>query len=229
MTKSAIERKEMIISFISSTNKLIDEEGIENVTARKIAHATGYNVATAYKYFKNLNHILFFACMKYYNLYIQDLPNYISEDNSSLENYLGIWKCFSIHAFNNPKIFKSIFLDQGHLSVKDTMKEYYEIFPNELKNLPTSLSKMLDKDYINERDLAILEVCIKDGYINQEDVKELSENVIIFFEGLLMKVTNHVDGYSKKRALEIILKFIYNTLHYYNLKSSNVLSPFLTL
>ncbi len=44
-----------------------------------------------------------------------------------------------------------------------------------------------------------------------------------------MKVTNHVDGYSKKRALEIILKFIYNTLHYYNLKSSNVLSPFLTL
>lgn len=227
MTKSAIERKEMMISFITTTNKLIDEEGIENVTARRLAKTAGYNVATTYKYFNNLNHILFFACMKYYNSYIQDLPNYISENKTSLENYVGIWKCFSIHAFNNPKIFKILFLDHGQNSVKDTMKQYYEIFPDELKSLPIELSTMLDKDLINERDLAILKICIEDGYIRNEDAVEISENIIIFFEGLLLKVTNNVPGYSKERALEVIVKFITNSLHFYNLKATTNLKPFI--
>lgn len=229
MTKSAIEKKEMMISFVNATKKLIEEEGIENVTARRVAQLTGYNVATAYKYFNNLNHIIFFASMKYYNDYIHNLPIYIKETNSSLVNYLEIWRCFSIHAFNNPKIFKSLFLDQNPHSVQDTMKQYYELYPDEFRELPQVLLPMLSKDCIVDRDIAILKVCVDDGYILKEDLEMLSRSIVIFFEGLLMKVTNNIDGYNKDHALEIILTYIKNNLHYYNLKAKNMLPEFAEL
>jgi len=229
MTKSAIEKKEMMISFVNATKKLIEEEGIENVTARRVAQLTGYNVATAYKYFNNLNHVIFFASMKYYNDYIHDLPNYIKETNSSLINYLEIWRCFSNHAFHNPKIFKSLFLDQNPHSVQDTMKQYYELYPDEFRELPQVLLPMLSKDCIVDRDIAILKVCVDDGYIRKEDLEMLSRSIVIFFEGLLMKVTNNIDGYNKDHALEIILTYIKNNLHYYNLKAKNMLPDFAEL
>lgn len=229
MTKSAIEKKEMMISFVNATKKLIEEGGIENVTARRVAQLTGYNVATAYKYFNNLNHIIFFASMKYYNDYIHNLPIYIKETNSSLVNYLEIWRCFSIHAFNNPKIFKSLFLDQNPHSVQDTMKQYYELYPDEFRELPQVLLPMLSKDCIVDRDIAILKVCVDDGYILKEDLEMLSRSIVIFFEGLLMKVTNNIDGYNKDHALEIILTYIKNNLHYYNLKAKNMLPEFAEL
>jgi len=66
----------------------------------------------------------------------------------------------------------------------------------------------------------------EDGYIRNEDAEELSENIILFFEGLLLKVTNNVPGYSKERSLEVIMKFITNSLHFYNLKATTTLKPF---
>jgi len=226
MTKSAMEKKEMMLSFVNATKKLIAEEGIENVTARRVAQLTGYNVATAYKYFNNLNHIIFFASMKYYNEYIHDLPNYINEGYSSLRNYLEIWRCFSIHAFSNPRIFKSLFLDQKPHSVQDTMKHYYDLYPDEFHELPQVLLPMLNKDCIIDRDIAILKVCVDDSYIRKEDLEELSRTIIIFFEGLLMKVTNNIDGYDKDTSLEIIVDYIKNNLHYYNLKAKNMIPEF---
>lgn len=226
MTKSASERKEMMISFIDATQKIIDDEGIENVTARKVAKLTGYNVSTSYKYFNNLNHIIFFASMKYYNNYIHDLPNYVSETYSSLRNYYEIWKCFSIHAFNEPKIFKSIFLEQYHPSIHHTMTQYYELFQDEFEKLPDLLSTMLDKDCVIDRDITILNYCVEDGYIKKDDVDELSRNILIFFEGLLIKVTNHVEGYDKETALKLLTTYVKNNLQYYSLRAKDLILPF---
>ena len=226
MTKSAIEKKEMMITFINATKNIIDNQGIDNVTARKVAQLTGYNVATSYKYFHNLNHIIFFASMKYYTEYIHDLPNYISDNYSSLKNYYEIWRCFCVHAFNNPKIFKSLFLDQNPHSVQETMIQYYELYPDEFKDLPEVLLPMLNKDCIIDRDIAILKVCVDDGYIRSEDLEELSRNIIIFFEGLLLKLTNNIEGYAKDNAINIIMDFIKNNLHYYNLRAKNLISSF---
>lgn len=226
MTKSANEKKEMMIAFINATKKIIDEEGIENVTARKVANLTGYNVATSYKYFNNLNHIIFFASMKYYNKYIHDLPNYINESYSSLRNYYEIWRCYCIHAFNDPKIFKSIFLDQGPHSIYNTMKQYYELFPNEFQDLPEVLSNMLNKDCFIDRDIEILKYCANDGYINMEDVEKISVNIVLFFEGLLVKVTNRIEGYDNEKALEMMMNYVKSSLHYYTLKAKNLIPPF---
>ena len=43
-----IKQKRVMIYFISATKKLIEQEGLENLTVRKIASSAGYNSATLY-------------------------------------------------------------------------------------------------------------------------------------------------------------------------------------
>ncbi len=45
--------------FIDATNEIIENEGIESVTIRKVANLAGYNSATIYNYFENLDHLIF--------------------------------------------------------------------------------------------------------------------------------------------------------------------------
>lgn len=45
--------------FIDAANQIIENEGIESVTIRKVADIAGYNSATLYNYFNDLNHLLF--------------------------------------------------------------------------------------------------------------------------------------------------------------------------
>ena len=55
----------MMSYFIIAAQQIIQEEGIKAVTIRKVAALAGYNSATIYNYFENLENLLFFASMKY--------------------------------------------------------------------------------------------------------------------------------------------------------------------
>ena len=45
--------------FVDATAEIIEEEGLENVTIRKVADKAGYNSATIYNYFSEISHLLF--------------------------------------------------------------------------------------------------------------------------------------------------------------------------
>ena len=51
--------------FITSAKELIDEYGLDNITIRKIADVSGYNSATMYNYFQNLDELLIYASIDY--------------------------------------------------------------------------------------------------------------------------------------------------------------------
>ena len=89
--------------FIDAAKQILEEEGIEAVTARKVADIAGYNSATIYNYFENLDHLMFFASMKYLKDYVLDLPEFIKNATDPVDRYIKIWECFSAHSFKNPK------------------------------------------------------------------------------------------------------------------------------
>lgn len=45
MSNKAIQRKRMIRYFVEATQSIIDQEGIEGITIRKVAKLAGYNSA----------------------------------------------------------------------------------------------------------------------------------------------------------------------------------------
>ena len=50
-----------MIYFIEATEKLIRSDGVEGLSIRKIASEAGYNSATLYNYFEDLEHLVLFG------------------------------------------------------------------------------------------------------------------------------------------------------------------------
>lgn len=90
--------------FVEATTKIIEEEGIHQVTARKVGEMAGFNGSTLYRYFDELSHLVFFGCIKFIQEYFHDVQHYIRRGSNSLEKYLLSWECFCEHSFKQPDI-----------------------------------------------------------------------------------------------------------------------------
>lgn len=65
------KRKRIMSYFINATIELMEKEGIENLTIRKVAEQAKYNSATLYHYFSNLDELELFASVKCLDEYMQ--------------------------------------------------------------------------------------------------------------------------------------------------------------
>jgi len=91
---------------IDRAYEMIENEGVENLSIRKIAKAIEYSPMTIYGYFKNKEEILFSISMRAYdhfleksNLYLQQEPE--ERIKSRLREYLNF-------GISNPNIYKAI-------------------------------------------------------------------------------------------------------------------------
>jgi len=189
MGKKTMKNIEMMGYFIEAAQKIIEDEGIKNVTIRKVAILAGYNSATIYNYFQNLNHLLHFACMKYLTSFICSLTFHVKSTTTSDEKYLKIWELFLYNSFNTPEIYNIIFFNEFN-GISSTIKEYFDIFPKELNADVIELFPMIDHDNIYVRNSVLLDECIKEGLISECDKDEINEMIILIYRGTLVGFMN---------------------------------------
>ena len=72
--------------FINATIELMEKEGIENLTIRKVAEQAKYNSATLYHYFSNLDELELFASVKCLDEYMQETLIHKAEG----KDFLGV-------------------------------------------------------------------------------------------------------------------------------------------
>ena len=101
-SKKLLQKRRTVRYFIDAVKQIQEEEGLDAVNIRKVADIAGYNSATIYNYFDNLEHLIFFASMEYFREYIEELPLRLKDKTDSLERYRIIWDCFLMHAFRYP-------------------------------------------------------------------------------------------------------------------------------
>ncbi|RKD23699.1 transcriptional regulator, TetR family [Caminicella sporogenes DSM 14501] len=208
MDKKQIQKKRMMAYFIQAANKIIEEEGIEAVTIRKVADLAGYNSATIYNYFENLDHLIFFTCMKYLREYVLSLPQNFNKMKNSIDKYLAIWKAFCYHSFKNPKIYYRIFFNKYSNSLDDTIKLYYEIFPEELGKQSYDLLPMLLGQNIYDRNMYILESCFLDENLTKKDIEEINEIHILLYQAMLLRIINEQIDFTIEEAINRILLYM---------------------
>lgn len=201
--------------FINAAAKIIEDEGIDAITVRKIADIAGYNSSTLYNYFENLEHLTFLAAMKFIKDYTYNLPKYIDSAKNSLERYIKIWECFCHHSFLKPKIYYALFYSKHHFAVEDPIKEFYSIYPEELGEPPNKLKNMLYKHDIFERGITILTPCVEEGFINQNELTELNDVHILIYQGMVSRIINKQIDYSLEEAEQVTMKYLKNTLKKY--------------
>lgn len=180
-----IQRKRMLTYFIEATAKIIEDEGFEKVTIRRVADIAGYNSATLYNYFEDLNHLIFFASMKYLKDYTLSLAKEIDNNANSYEKSIKTWEIFCYYSFKKPKIFYNIFFEKHSNKLKQTISEYYSIFPEEFGEHSIDIAEMLKGDNIINRNKQLFIPLVKDGYIDSENLEIINEATVYFYQGLL--------------------------------------------
>lgn len=206
-----IQTVRMMSYFIDATAKIIEKEGIDNVTIRKVADIAGYNSATIYNYFEDLSHLIFFASMKFVKKYTDALPEYLSKAKTPLERYFLIWECFCKHSFASPQIYYAVFSSDLGIHPKKLSK-YYEFYPTDLSEAPEDLRNMLLESNLSRRTRIALEQCIKEGYIKESNANQIAEAHYILWQGILTMFINHRSINTVEEATEMTMKHIRHTI-----------------
>ena len=222
MNKKEIQKSRMWQYFVEATASIIEEEGIEKVTIRKVGDRAGYNSATIYNYFSELSHLLFFASMRFLKPYTDEVTLNIKKGNNPIEKWLISWECFCKHSYHNPTIFHAIFIaDLGDQPDK-FLEHYYSIYPNDLINMPEYLKPILFERNISKRGRDFLELAVKEGMIAEENADGLNELTLLIWKGMFTNILNRRTNYTPDEAVAKTMKYISEVVlnqKYLNLKN----------
>ena len=206
--KKTIQKRRMMGYFIEAASQIIEEEGIDGVTIRKVADIAGYNSATMYNYFENLDHLIFFAQLKHLKVYVAHLNDYIKNAKNALETYYLIWEFFCYHSFQEPLVYHTLFFKQFNQPLYDMMKEYYALFPEEKEGITEDIEPMVMNQDLYKRNLSLLINCEKEGFFNKEDLEEMNEIALLIYQSLVQRMLIKQAPYTPKEATQRAMKYI---------------------
>ena len=161
-----IKKKRVMTYFIEATEKLLKEDSIDGLSIRKIAAEAGYNSATLYNYFEDLEHLVLFASIRFLREYIKALAEKITPEMNTLEKYRTIYSTFNYYAFRSPEIFHNMFFGKYSSKLSQVITMYYELFPNDLDGHGNTVKIMLMQGNMYLRDGPVMKELVADKYVS---------------------------------------------------------------
>ena len=200
--------------------ELMEKEGIENLTIRKVAEQAKYNSATLYHYFSNLDELELFASVKCLDEYMQETLIHKAEGKDFQEWYLGQWRCFCRHSFQRPRIYNFLFFSpEGTQNLNEVFRRYYEIYPNEKEEKTEDYEGFLKEgDFFKRNEDLLRDVIRERNYeISEQEIKELNEMSVLIYRGMLAIMRSDRDKPTVDEAVDKTVRYLAKTLDAYHL------------
>ena len=188
MDKLDIKKRRVMMYFIEATQDLILNEGIENLSIKKIADKAGYNTATIYNYFEDLEELILYSSVDYLKIYLKDLRDEISSDMKAIEIYRTIYKVFVHHSFEKPEVFHTLFFGKYSYKLEKIIKKYYEIFPDDITGQTDITKSVLVEANIHNRDNPVMKQMMKEGSILEEEAPYIMEAIVRVHQSYLENI-----------------------------------------
>jgi len=189
------KRKRIMTYFIEATQKLIQSEGVDGLSIRKIANEAGYNSATLYNYFRDLEHLTLFGSACYLRDYVIALGRSLTPEMSGLERFRTIYRCFNDFAFRYPDIFHNMFFGRHSEILGEVLHTYYyELFPEELSGLSDSMRRMMVSGNMRERDQVTMQAMVAEGTVAPEKADITQELIIAVHQNFIYEAVLQGDS-----------------------------------
>ncbi len=147
--------------FLEAAKQIITTQGVESVSARKIAELAGYSYATIYNYYADLDELLSAAKASM----VADVMRYMREAMSSapasLDDVKALFAAYVRYQLEHPHVFRFFYF---HRLVHDAIDETYDF------SGPWALT---------------LRFLVDAGKIGKDDVAGLAKTLIYAVHGLL--------------------------------------------
>ncbi len=173
------------IRYIEITSEILQQEGIESVTIRKVAERAGCTSAVLYKHFENKEHLIMLASVRFLEPYIIEFIKLSArEDLSSIQIDLLLWKCFIDEAFRNKPYYELMFFSDHRDMLEDCVYEYYQMFPEVQRRFDGFSASIIFSNNLQERELLRLRRAAHAGVLSLEDAALLSRLTVAVFNGI---------------------------------------------
>lgn len=192
--------------YIQKTYDIIKKEGIEAVSIRRIAKELGCSSSSLYRYFESLSELLYYAELRTLTSYINRLNNAEKDWKCAWDIYVGVWDCYSREAFKNPEAYNLLFFEFTNVKLKKSIREYYEMFPEDIEFTNRFFFEMLQTSSFMARDFEMCKKCIQAGAIGYDEAKQLNRIICMLFKGYFKTVLD--DGISDEEIEDRVRLFI---------------------
>lgn len=193
-------------AFILAAHEIIESEGFDKVSIRKVAERTGYNSSSLYNYFENLDQLLYMASIKYTQGYLERLIAMAPPENACIR-YLNNWQCFAEEALKQPIFYYRVFFTSNAAKLNAYLHEYYAMFPEAMADEMLEMLPALEADNAYRRDIECLNACVEEGFIDASEMYQLNDICMLICQGLLSQI---IDGGLKESHEKIVTRFVSN-------------------
>ena len=205
----AEQRNQIFACFINAASELMENEGMESLTLRRVAKRAGYNSATLYNYFKDLDHLTVYASMKYFEDYNRNLARYLADEQDAFQRFLFMWRFFCASAFRHPHAYYNLFYGKYSGELTEIIHAYYEVFPEELGELDDSVLEMLTCGSLVERNWQMLQPVLEGASLSLEERESMTEIILYCFKELLTQKIQMGDALDNQTLIERQLSYIH--------------------
>ncbi len=197
-----LSRKDYVIQ----AAKIIKTEGVGAVSIRRIASELGCSSASMYRYFGNLDELLFYAQLDTLNDYILELSTREKEWKDMWEVHFGIWRAYAAAAFKNPAAFEAVFYQNINRDLGEALKEYYGMFPDAIIQVSPLIKEMLEIPGYYDRDYFICRRLVEEGKLTKENAGKLNHILCTLFLGYFKFVQEN--GIAAEEISDMVEQFI---------------------
>ncbi len=201
--------------FVNAAVDILKKEGLAGFSARKIAKETGYNVASMYNYFENLDHLENIASIYFTTDYLKEFTKSTKNIEDNLIIYLNLWILFTKHAMLNPNYFYNVFFSALSQTGKvNLFEEYYVLFPSK-RPKSKILEELFKLPRTVQRENYLMDMCVEAGSITPKAAGHVKAVHLGYFKIILTEIVkNKLYQPSVKLFQQHFVDYIY-TLYYY--------------
>lgn len=208
LSHSELKKKRILIFFIEAAQEIMTKEGIEAITLRKVADLAGYNGATLYNYFKDLDHLILFASLKYLKLYNLEVVKQIKDCGTEREKFLTMWQTFCKISFRYPQPFNQIFFNKHSESLDTICKQYYELFPEDIGTTDKNLKEILSGTRLGIRNKVSLKYLAAEENKSFPKADLINDMMIALYHDLLLKRISENDSYTEDICERKMMEYV---------------------
>lgn len=192
--------------YIQKVHEIIVRDDLDDISIRQIAKELGCSSAALYRYFDNKNELLYYINLNTLEDYIIRLNQAEKGWINPWDIYVGVWDCYCKEAFVHPKAFNMLFFENNNVKLNGAIHEYYQMFPENIKNTNQFFLEMLKTPDFLGRDFEMCKKCVEAGVITYENGVRLNRISCMLYKGYFKTVYD--EELSEDDINELIRKYI---------------------
>ena len=195
--------------YIDAAYRILERDGLDGISIRKVADEVGCSSAALYKHFDNLDELVVYASIRFLSDYSLDVQTLSKVDLNPLQLNIQLWECFAFYAFRNVPVFEQLFYNTDPDLLSSVLYDFYQIFPEELTNVRSYMITMMGNSDIKKRGFLTMSKAVDMGMIDMESLSYLCETDSYIFRGMLAEYRDkYKEGDNAKIATRKFMKIM---------------------